>query len=49
VWTQPRTAFTVAWNAGVGGDKNASVAYRFTECLYDMLSNVKKEECDIEV
>jgi hypothetical protein len=49
VWTQPRTAFTVAWNACVGGDENESVAYRFTEGLYDMLSNAKKERCDIKV
>ncbi|KAL1797595.1 hypothetical protein ACET3X_004201 [Alternaria dauci] len=39
----------VAWNAGVGGAKNESVAYRLKEGLYDMLSNAKKERCNIKV
>ena len=39
----------VAWNAGVGGDKNESVAYRLNEGLYDMLRNAKKERCNIRV
>jgi hypothetical protein len=39
----------VAWNAGGGGDKNESVAYRLTEDLYDMLRDAKKGRCDIKV
>lgn len=39
----------VAWNAGVGGDKNENVAYRLNEGLYDMLRNAKKERCNIRV
>jgi len=39
----------VAFNAGVGGDRNQNVVYRLTEGLYNMLKTAKKDVCDIKL